>query len=843
MLSIKLSPQNELRWLGENPSSGTFPAEKGVYPLYHQWRTYHAEAPLIVNTYNTGTGKTKAALLRLLKRAQQRGFHNLRSKDNALLISPTNALLAQHVDDAQAFCQQNELPYRVISLTKEDIDGYPLTGEVQLRPGSKLNGILNDPTAIDNDYSKRASLVVVNPDIFYYAIYYLYNANDKSSLFYQFFHSFNYIIIDEFHYYNPKQLAAFLFVMMYSQERGYIDHSSKMRQFCILTATPRPEVKDYLNNLGLPVEWIQPGDEHIPLEHRALCEPVRALAPVELQVYNRDVLQQDGQTGGLLKLVMERQQDIKKWLATSIGDSPMDGAIISDSLGMINRIHTTLKRVGITEKFMGRITGPENAKSRLEAKEKQLLLTTPTVDIGYNFERDRPKERQSIDFLIIDAYTGDALVQRLGRAARVLAKVPDQQNHTSIVVAIVDATGYEKLKAYDQGTLERAQLAEIAQALPARNDLYAYMRTGAILELHRPLGHIGQGMPDEELPHLYDFLQKVRLCFSHGKVSTSRRWEQDFSFIKKRLKKYDEQGNHYHTLSHVPRESLDRLRPLLEERKKAEELDFTSEYNKKCNGVLYKRIHEIFHDRKEGKRSYDKNDPVKGDNLIRWLRKDTGEYFKEKARFSFRESFQPPEALVHDPEHLHSTLEVSMYSALHFLKYYHVTFYNSKAEWEKATEKRADDQDTTGIALYGKLLRFRETPLRLGLRLDALNSKQDTWEEMHAYQVTTLSGLELVAMDEHNGLVDEARGLFREQAVPMFIYGKDSRTARNLMGLRKQARFQSIPLEIAFSDKGERSYLAVLGTMAFLICDEVPLGYKMQDRRKTQLADDEPYIC
>ena len=36
-------------------------------PLYHQQRTYDElkESDLVINTYNTGTGKTQASLLRL----------------------------------------------------------------------------------------------------------------------------------------------------------------------------------------------------------------------------------------------------------------------------------------------------------------------------------------------------------------------------------------------------------------------------------------------------------------------------------------------------------------------------------------------------------------------------------------------------------------------------------------------------------------------------------------------------------------------------------------------------------------------------------------------------------
>ena len=114
MLSIRLEPQYEEEWLGENPSSATFPLEEGKRPLRHQVLTYNAASPLIINAYNTGTGKTKAAFLRLKKRVEEKNYNLDSSEDNVLLIAPTNELLAQHARDAKDFCDQNGLPYPVV---------------------------------------------------------------------------------------------------------------------------------------------------------------------------------------------------------------------------------------------------------------------------------------------------------------------------------------------------------------------------------------------------------------------------------------------------------------------------------------------------------------------------------------------------------------------------------------------------------------------------------------------------------------------------------------------------------------------------------------------------------
>lgn len=820
MFSIDLAAQDEYQWMGDNPSPATFPPEKGWYPLYHQWRTYNAEAPIIVNTYNTGTGKTKAGLLRLLKRAQMIGFEKLRSNQhNALLIAPTNELLAQHVDDARAFCKDNDLPYRVLALTKDDLDDCkdkPSFSEEQLRRGAVLHSILNDASKVDDDTSKRATLYVVNPDIFYYALLFCYSQFDRAALFTNFFTLFNYIIIDEFHYYDPKQLTAFLFFMKLSQHKGYLDSSAKKRQFCILTATPRPQVADYLKSLNIPIEWISP-DNDIPPVDLPFVKKVRALAPVQLQIYNTEELQTSDAQGSLQSLAEQQQHVIRAWL-----DSGLDGAIISSSLGTVNRIHQSLKTL-ISSDEMGRITGAEKRVARSIAKKKALILATPTVDIGYNFERFKP-QRQNIDFLLFDAYSGDEFIQRLGRAGRVLSK--EEQDHKSIVLAAVDPSVSALLQKNDNGqTMERTELGCLAaNEMPKRNDLYAYIKTGAILEIFRPITFIGAGTSVAGMPALEIFLQDIQSLFQVKRPFT-------YKEAQRKVRAFDDRKKHYGEITTIPSEAFEMLRLVLEH--KHVQVPTSLE---RCVQALLNRIGDVQRQKKEiGKNSRE---------VIEWVHQDLRCYFVDKARFSFRESFQPPLALLYDPEKLHSSESVALYNALHIAKYYEARFYATIEEWAQKTLAKVPLEVKDALA-FCSLHRFRDTPLQIGLKLNANEHTQDEWEEQYAYQVTAFYGLEVFPLKDHHGLDSTLQALVSTQFVPTFaaLCADTSATARELRKLQKRARFFPLQLDVTFCDGKIRTYLAVLGTMAFQVCAEIPYRAIAIDRRKTQLEDDAPFIC
>ncbi len=832
MISMTLLPQDEYRWLGENPSLKTFPTEKNVYPLYHQWRTYKADAPIIVNTYNTGTGKTKAALLRLLKRARDKGITRLNPiRDNVLLIAPTNELILQHKKDAEEFCEENGLLYRVMALTREELDNHlqkEYFSEADVRRAKAFHDIINDPSQIDNDTAKRATIFVVNPDIFYYAIYLCYNRFDRDSLFHDFFGLPNYLIVDEFHYYDPKQLATFLFFIKLSQQRGYINNTAdNLRQFCILTATPRPEVKRYLDHLGLRIDWIEPNTP-IPPEDQPHVKPIRALAQLELKVYSTEELQTGEQAGGLSQLVTREREYIRKLL-----EAEQQCAIISSSLATISRAYQQLSRT-IAKDKMGRITGVEQRDQRGIAKELPLILATPTVDIGYNFERSQPKPRQNIDFLYCDALAGDELIQRLGRAGRVLAK--EQKDYPSVAMAVISPDDYQLLKSFDGKSIERSQLAALALGMSRKNDLYAYVKTGSIVEIFHTVKILKKGEDDQGKAELDAFLKALHQYFAGEE--DAKRQPLRFGNLYKLASMLDSRQPCYGALRTIPQEVFKKLPLVLSRRISDEPANFDDERTVPCLKAIYKRLKDA---PKAEISSLGKN--ARKDT--EWLRKDLKDYFKERARFSFRESFQPPLALIHDPDKRLSSKEVTTYSVLHILRYYHADFDETLERWKQRTGQEPENIDLKNVAVYCRLREMRDELLQIGLSLDATEYTKDSWEEEFAYQVTTLYGLEIVALNEHSGLKPEVQQSLSEQFIPAFVasHGANSRTRSYMHNLRRQARFYPVPLEVTFCDGSYHNYDAILGTMAFQICAEIPYWALVKDRRDTQLEDDAPIIC
>jgi CRISPR-associated endonuclease/helicase Cas3 len=712
MIELELAAHHEPLALESAESYEKIKAALQSVPLYHQWRTYmEKDADIVVNSYNTGTGKTKAALLRLLdlNEAYKKDKY---AEANVLFIAPTNELLRQHEQDVEEFVKHNGLEYIVLRLDAATIKelGQLHLSEKFIRQGDRLYQMLEDPRSVKIDSEghhiegRHPYILVLNPDIFYYALYGLGNYHDQRVLFRSFIAKFQYIIVDEFHYYNAKQLANFLFFLTLSREWGYF---SKGRKVCLLTATPSKEVKTYLQGLNLNAVYIEPGNEPLDLQKTP------ALAPVKLRLWSTEAFD-----NGLVSLAHEQKDEVMAWLQQG-----RHGACISSALWRINEIYQAYG--GKNNKYTGRLTGAEQPTDREQHKYASLLLATPTVDIGYNFGRPG-KARQSIDFLFFDSRSSDEFIQRLGRSARVLGKrICDIPSEVYAIIPDELLTELQR-KCANTGSniMERSALNALVNAtLPPKNGIYAYIRSGAIAEAFLPLYHIKRALSSDEkqqVEHLYQAIAQVYGMKSTRSFAALTFNIQKYLKIKSllprllqdaRSKRFGPASVIVRTIDEQPDTPLDKL-DIIDEAK-ARQIESTLQKHRKLENAEAKRLDEL------------------------------EEYFITAARFNFRDNFQLPLALVHDPEGFLATAAYTTYSALHIMQNYIADWYDARQHYYRDMVASAEQNGEQQIQLNCEIRKPRNQRLRIYFKLSNVSLTKKRWEERYCSRLAAAEGFTL----------------------------------------------------------------------------------------------------
>ena len=467
--------------------------------LQHQIALYLAakDHDIVLNCAPTGTGKTKAGLSVLL--------HN--PERNAIYIAPTNALVTQQTEAAQAFVKDANLPHIVKAASAKDVANWreDLVGR---RSGEKLYNVLREPATIFPECGgNKPILLITNPDIFYYATFFAYAKLDRGNIASEFYSTFATVIFDEFHLYDAKQLVSLLFYLALSKVFGYFDHN---RKIVLLTATPEPACENALKLLqdtGVKISCIDgenktenmiPSQTAVDLEIRKLLDKTEFIDEITEEVIQR--------------LQQHRDQY---------------GAVILDAKDTVNRISEKLCQRGF-ETFCGRITGDTTKELRIKAAQKQVILATSTVDVGFNFERENESVRQNLDWLIFSTKDRFAFWQRIGRVGRVLGK--SQTDISSKAIAYLPEQAWEQGIQTIDTTNGRKTLKEKLESLDCmkRPFLEIYWRSEAFLEIARPLFELETilaGLPQEEL--ILKLFQTMQLLFNGKK---------DWNFYRNRIK-------------------------------------------------------------------------------------------------------------------------------------------------------------------------------------------------------------------------------------------------------------------------------------------------------------------
>lgn len=743
-------------------------------PLYHQKRTYDElkTSDLVINTYNTGTGKTQASLLRL--------FDLKNEDDNVLFIAPTNELIRQHADDIRDFVKEHKLKFEVAEVTGKKLrewEGVHDPGYLVRNP-RKLHEIIENPRDYFPDLSGRKKLILVtNPDIFYLCFYSRYSEMDSANLFQDFLVKFNYIIIDEFHYYNAKQLANFLMFFIFSKEYGYFNAG---RKICLLSATPDDELFKYLDKIDLKYKLVSPDNEQAESDS---YEKVQTLSEIELTLHS-------GKIDDVLKN--------RPGLISGLLNSKMEGAVISSSLRTITDINQGLKNTGLKGKI-GLITGAVGSKERGEATMSYpLVLATPTVDIGYNFKKV-DKLRQNIDFVCFDALYGSEFTQRIGRAGRLLGK--EDTTHSSIGHAFVQGKLYSQLeagKSYDRQKFA----ALVKDSLGEDNRFYNYIQSYAVLEAFYPLyGHLKR-VPEDHQSRVREVFEAIQQVFAPESDTTFDEIMKEIQWHIRYEKVIDAHEKNLYD-NFIQRDQEKAAWSYLK-------------HKSWLNGKL-----EEF----QNTPSEQLNTAIKGFIKRHSNRREVVEYAKEKyapiqSLFNFRSSDVGVRCAIYDPNHFfQNTAKHTEYDLFHILSHYEFTVIPTKEQFYQLTGDWGNYCE-----FFVRVDARKESSAKIQFDYNADNVDKEYFERQHCWGPTALKG---IRFSLSNNVPFEMQGILEDKYITCLLSKRENFYAlSNILETKRQIAH---PLFVTFND-GQKDYKLILGAQAFLIHAELQGKWKEQNQ-------------
>ncbi len=738
-------------------------------PLYHQQRTYDElkENDLVINTYNTGTGKTQASLLRL--------FNLINENDNVLFIAPTNELIRQHADDIHDFVKEHELNFEVVEVTGKTLRKWESVYDpgYHVRNPRKLHEIIEYPSTI----GQRKLILVTNPDIFYLCFYNLYDKKDSANLFRDFLVKFNYIVIDEFHYYNAKQLANFLMFFIFSKEYGYFEKAG--RKICLLSATPDDELFKYLDKIDLKYKLVSPENEPVESEN---YEKVQTLSELELTIHSSKI-------HDAIKAHPE--------LISDLLNSEKEGAVISSSLRTITDINLGLKKAEMKGKI-GLITGAVDSAERGKATSYPLVLATPTVDIGYNFKK-ADKSRQNIDFVCFDALYGSEFTQRIGRAGRLLGK--RDTTHSSIGHAFVQGKLYSQLEA--GGSYDRQDFAAIVkESLGEDNRFYHYIQSYAVLEAFYPLyAHLKRVSED--------YQNRVREVFETIQQVFAPKSDATFDGMKKKIRWY----NTY--------------QKVIDAHKKGVCDNFIRRAQKKAAWSYLKHLSWV-EDRKEEFKNIPKEEitkeiedsiklPINLKKVVEYAKK---EYEITHSLFKFRSSEISILCGIYDPNYIfQNTAKHTEYDLFFLLSHCEFTTI-SKEKYRELTKNWGNYCE-----FFVQANRLKTPRDYVEFSYNARRTDQETFERQNCRGVTALKGLRIGL--RNNGYVPpDIQKTLEDRYITCFL----STIQPALSDILKTKRQVGHPLFVTFNSGQVKEYQLILGSQAFLIYAELQGKWKEKEQ-------------
>ena len=344
----------------------------------HQVKTYNAirdpDIDVVFNTAMTGDGKSLAAYLPVL-------LDNRR----VLAMYPTNELIRDQREQIKTYCRLFDHDITPEHMFSEYL--YDLRAELKL--GSQASAI--------EFLAGGHEILLTNPDIFNLIANFKYMGEyqNPDRLLQTILDCYDVFLFDEFHIYDVSQVVSVLTAMLYITEQTRATRERK--KFVFLSATPNPLLLECLDKSGLRYEIVEGNyrfENNEEQNWNQICQPFR--------IHFHSVGRQTE------AWIQSRYEEIANWFSENPGSR---GAIIVNSVASAKRIVTFLKERHDADEFpsVGEITGLTGKPEREDARQKELLVGTSTVDVGVDFK---------INYLIFEALDAGSWVQRLGRLGR-----------------------------------------------------------------------------------------------------------------------------------------------------------------------------------------------------------------------------------------------------------------------------------------------------------------------------------------------------------------------------------------------------------------------------------------
>jgi CRISPR-associated helicase Cas3 len=401
-------------------------------PMYpHQvevWNQWDNGASLLV-TAKTGTGKTRAAMLPVLKRNEW-----------AVAAYPTNELLRDQVRAVSGFAREERI--NTIELTPElwenpqlstlygsaDHVLVPIDGE-QLdkwqgvwrckNRGETLRRLLNPD---------KPKIIFTNPDILFLILGLRYHAEPLEAL-----RRYSTLILDEFHLYQGVEFAHALFMVALARGIGFF------RRLVLLSATPDPEAAAILqrtlapavidSQIGSPYQAIEIKDKQVAGD---LYTAVHEVEVTPIQVTGGDPVEV------LLSQIVALKPEIEELRAENPNDNYLPAVVIVNSVVSAIRLEDKLVEVGFARESLAVIRGLSNRAIR-ETRGKLLALGTSAIEVGVDFH---------CDLLLFEASEAASFLQRFGRVGR------HRRGRAIVVVPPNAFSGMISLDEVDRGEFE-----------------------------------------------------------------------------------------------------------------------------------------------------------------------------------------------------------------------------------------------------------------------------------------------------------------------------------------------------------------------------------------------------